>query len=405
MITRLDSISDVDRPDDRIRILKVVTNFTSGGTEGQVHNLVRHIDHSRFAISFASLKKYGHFLEEVEQLNLPVNEFPIKSYFKPSTLFQFFRLVRYMRRHQIQISHSYNFYSNIFAIPAARLAGVPVILASIRDRGVYLSPAQKRVQKFICRMADGILVNADAIRDWLLEEGYSSERITVIKNGIDLSLYDNVQQSSNIREELGLPASTPLVIMMARVNPQKGYADLLNAIALMTRDHHDAHFLVVGEELTFAGKDIVPDNNYHDALHKLSIDLGVDDRVHFLGHRKDIPNLLSQVSLSVLPSHSEGLSNSLLESMAASLPIVATRVGGNPELVEDGVNGILVPPHEPQELATAMARILGSPKTALRFSKASRRLSKKHFDMKVMVSATESYYTAITGEIIANDYC
>src|SRR5690606_13517596 len=169
--------------------LKVVTIFASGGTEGQVHNLVRCLDRERFDLEFACLKKWGHYLEEVEQWGIPVTEFRIQSLYKPHTLRQLLRLMGYMRKRRIQISHSYNFYSNIFAIPAARLAGVPLVLASVRDRGVYLTPAQRRVQRWVLGLADKVLVNADSIRDWLLEEGLDPARIVTIHNGIDLARF------------------------------------------------------------------------------------------------------------------------------------------------------------------------------------------------------------------------
>lgn len=115
--------------------MNIVTNFSSGGTEGQVHNLVRHMDRTRFHISFSCLQKCGFFLKEMEHWQLPVDDFPITSFYNPETFRQFFLLMNHMRAKRIQIAHSYNFYANVFAIPAARLAGVPVVFASIRDRG------------------------------------------------------------------------------------------------------------------------------------------------------------------------------------------------------------------------------------------------------------------------------
>lgn len=173
-------------------------------------------------------------------------------------------------------------------------------------------------------MADGILVNADAVRDWLVEEGYPPEKISVIKNGTTL----------------------------------------------------------------------VQDAEYHNLLHHLAEDLGLGDRLLFAGHRSDVPGLLSQATISVLPSHSEGLSNTLLESMAAGLPIVATRVGGNPELVRDGENGFLIPPHDPMALAAAISRILNDPALAARFGRRSIQMSKDDFGMQRMVEKTEAFYVS-----------
>src|SRR5690606_32555240 len=190
--------------DEPVKLLKVVTNFSPGGTEGQVHNLARRLDRNRFQLGFGCLRKWGVYVDEVEQWGIPITEFPINSLYKPNTFWQLLRLALYLRRSRTQIMHSYNFYANVLAIPAARLAGVPVVLASIRDRGVYLNSMQARLQKFVCGMADRILVNADSIREWLLEQGYDDDRIVVLKNGIDLGLYRK-PKSYRIHDEFAIP--------------------------------------------------------------------------------------------------------------------------------------------------------------------------------------------------------
>src|SRR5690606_7067064 len=118
----------------------------------------------------------------------------------------------YLRAQRIQVVHSYNFYSNVFAVPAAKLAGVPLVVASIRDQGVYLSPAQRHAQRIACRFADLVLVNAQSIRDWLIEDGYPADKVRIIRNGIDLSCYEGKRGDTDVRSELGLPTEAPLVL-------------------------------------------------------------------------------------------------------------------------------------------------------------------------------------------------
>ncbi len=375
-----------------IRLLKVVTNFSSGGTEGQVHNLVKVLDRERFNLQFACLKKYGLFLPELEESGIAVQEFPIRSFLNPKTWWQMLRMAAFMRRERVQVSHSYNFYSNLVAIPAARLAGVPVVLASIRDRGIYLTPLQKTAQKWVCTLADKVLVNAESIREWLVDLGVPERKIVLIRNGVDLSLYLRPAQRSSIRQELGIPANARLVIMLARLNPQKGIDDFLRAARLVLTRHPDVHFLVVGDKLEFKDGQVVSDVDYHQQLHALTQSLGISHCTWFTGHRTDVPALLAQSCLSVLPSHSEGLSNSLIESMAAGLPLVATDVGGNPELVQHGVNGLLVPVMNAEALAGAMTTILGDAALAERFGAASRRLCEAQFSMRTMAEATQQIY-------------
>lgn len=376
-----------------IRLMKVMTTFAAGGTEGQVANIARHIDRTRFDLQFACLRKWGFHLEEIERKNIQVTEYPVRSFFSPRSFVQQLRFARHLRAQRPDVVHSYNFYSNLFAVPAARLAGVPLVVASIRDQGVYLTPAQKLAQKMACRSADLVLVNAQSIRDWLLDEGYPAEKIRIIRNGIDLSRYQaSPGGGASLREELGLPQDAPLVLMLSRLNPQKGVDDFIKAAAMVSLQRPDVRFLLIGEKLTYMDGAFGPDAQYHNYLHRMCVDLGVDERIVFTGHRSDVPALLAEGAVSVLPTHSEGLSNTLLESMAAGLPVIATRVGGNPELVEHGVNGLLVPPQAPATLAQAILRILGDSALAERFSKAARAKANQHFSMEKMIGDTEALY-------------
>ena len=283
-----------------VRLLKVITNYGCGGTEKQVINLVNKLDRRSFELQFACLQKLGFFLQLVEQQKIPIAEFPIGKLYEPGTFMQQLRFSRFMREQKIQIMHSYNFYSNVFAIPAAKLAGVPVILASIRDQGIYLSKAQKLLQKNVCRLADRVLVNSESIRDWLLEEGYAEDRISIIKNGIDLSLYQYSSGDSGVRAELGIPERAPVVIMLSRLNPQKGVDDFIKAASLVHRHRPDTYFLIVGEKLTAQVGSLSADADYHRTLEDLAISLGMQHRIKFTGHRADVPQLLAELIIFLL---------------------------------------------------------------------------------------------------------
>lgn len=382
----------------RIKLLKFVVVFGFGGTERQVMNLTHGLDRVRFEPRFACLKRWGHFLDELEQQGIPVSEYRIDSLYKPRTLRQQWRLARDMRRERIEIVHSYNFYANVFAVPAARLAGVPVVIASIRDAGVYLTPAKKRVQRLACRFADCVLVNAESIRQWLIEEHYPPERIAVIRNGIDLKRFPSAPSAPGLRRELGLPADARLVVMLARLSPLKGFEDFLDAAAAVVRDCPQARFLIVGE--TFVRRDgaIERDATYRDALARQAARLGIGDHVVFTGFRPDVPALLSESAVSVLPSLSEGLSNTVLESMAAGVPVVATRVGGNPELIRDGIDGLLVPPRDPRALAQAISAILRDPERARTLGREAKRRVTECFSLERMVRETEELYATLLRE-------
>ena len=390
-------VDGADYTDTPIRLLKVITSYFSGGTERQVLNLIRRLDRSEFDLQSACLRKGGDILKEFEHMEFPITEFRIKNLYSAGTMMQQLRFAGFLRKQRVQILHSYNFYSNVFAIPAAKLAGIPVILASIRDQGVYLTPAQKKVQKWICGLADRILVNAESIREWLLEQGYAENKIVVIKNGIDLSRFDKVRGESGIRAELGIPENVPVILMLSRLNAQKGVDDFIDAAAIVNKSHPDIRFLIVGTKLRLVDGVYIEDTPYMEGLKSRAKSCGIGDRVILAGVRKDVPEVLAEADISVLPSYSEGLSNTLLESMAAGVPVVTTHVGGNPELIKDGINGFLVPVKSPQLLAEAMVRILDNPELARQLSIQARKMAAENYSLERMARDTQNLYRAELG--------
>lgn len=365
---------------EKIKLLQMLTNFHIGGTERQVANLALGIDSSHFELHLACLRHSGELLAEMETLRAPRPEFRIGALYSPKTFWQALRLAHYVRRNLIQIVHSYGFYPNVFTVPVARLAGAPIVVASIRDTGDLLTPMQRRLQKMVCRLADCVLVNAEAIRENLIEQGYDPSNIVVIRNGIRLSKVAGKGQGAILRRELGLPLSARLVAVFSRLNRMKGVQYFLDAAIVLAGRFPDVRFLVVG------------DGESKKELEEHACRLGLGQRIVFTGFRSDVPDLLSETAISVLPSLSEGASNTLLESMAAGIPVIATRVGGNPEVVEDGVSGLLVPPRDSAAIAAATARLLEDEDLALRLGRAGMRRVSELFSIDGSVHETERLY-------------
>ncbi|HLK68129.1 MAG TPA: glycosyltransferase [Bryobacteraceae bacterium] len=364
----------------KIKLLQMLTNFHIGGTERQVANLALGIDSSHFDLHLACLRNSGELLTELETLRVPREEFRIGPLYSPKTFWQGIRLARYVRRNLIQIVHSYGFYPNVFTVPVARMAGASIVVASIRDTGDILSPIQRRVQKMVCKLADCVLVNAEAIRESLIQQGYDPCNIVVIRNGITVSRFERKQRGAILRQELGLPAAARLVGVFSRLNRMKGVEYFLEAAKVLAERLPDVCFLVVG------------DGGIRPELEERAARLGLGGRIVFTGFRSDIPDLLSEAAVSVLPSLSEGISNTLLESMASGVPVVATRVGGNPEVVEDGVSGLLVPPRDSAALAAAIGRILEDEQLASALGQAGMRRVSELFSIESSVHQTEHLY-------------
>ena len=367
------------------RVLNVVPTLMCGGTENQFMTLARMLDRVRFDVEFACLRRWGGFVDELLARNIPLTDYPVPTFCSLKAIAQQARLTRHIRRRRIQIVHAYNFYGNVFATPPARLVA-PVVIASIRDRAPYLTRMQKRVQRYACQFADCILVNADAVKDWLIGDGYDASKIAVIRNGVDLARFDNLPAQSNVRRELGLADDTPLVGVVSRLTRLKGLEDFLEAAAIVRSRIPAARFLVAGETNPM-------DRDYLRELQEHAARCGVAEHVTFTGIRNDVPAVLASVTVSVMPSLNEALSNVVLESMAAGAPTVATRVGGTPEAVVDGVTGILVPPGDSAALADAIVHLLKNPQLAARLGCAARARIADHFSVRRMVRATEDLYT------------
>lgn len=385
----------------RVRVTKFLTNLALGGTEKQVVGLVSALDRERFDLDIACFGRWGELVDAVERLGVAVDEYPVRALARFGTVRQQFRFAATLAARRTQVMHSYNFYANVFALPAAWLAGVPCVVASIRDTGVYLDGAKRRLQRLACRFAHRVVVNADAIRDWLIEDGYDAARIITIPNGLDVRSYHAPRGGHAFRDELGIPRDARLVLLLARVNRQKGIDYFVEAAAKVLRRCPGTHFVIVGGNFDREHGHAHPEGEYRREVEAAAGRLGLSGHLHFTGFRDDVPALLAEADLSVLPSLSEGLSNTLLESMAAGMPVVATRVGGTPEAIDDGVHGLLVPPQDADALAAAMAAVLTDEVLARRLGARARERVANRYSFDQMARETGSLYERVLDEKIS----
>ena len=368
-----------------IRLLNVVPTLLCGGTENHFMTLSRSLDADRFDVRFACLRRWGPFVAELTARKVPLTEYRVATFRSVNALVQQAKLAKYIRQQAVQIVHTYSFYGNVFAVPPARLVA-PVVIASIRDRAPYLTEMQKRVQRHVCKWADCVLVNAEAVKTWLVNDGYDASQIVVIPNGIDLTPFKNTGDRMAMRRSLGVGDGVRLVGVVSRLSRLKGIEDFIAAAAIIAARHDDVRFAIVGEQSP------IKNIEYLDELSALAARLGIGDKVIFTGLRSDVPALMSAFDVSVMPSLNEALSNVLLESMAAGAAVVATDVGGTSEALANGVNGLLVKPGDPASMAAAIERLLDDPALARGLGARAKQTISDRFSLDRMVAATESLY-------------
>lgn len=369
---------------ERIRTMVFATQFFIGGTERQIATLVAGLDPARYDVHVGCLDFQGEFLDDIRRRNVPVSIYPIRRLYGPRAMVAQIRLVRYLRKHRMQVMHSFGFYPNVFAIPAARMAAVPAVVGSLRDMGDVWTARQRRAQRWACALAHHVIANANAIRERAIEEGYAARRLSVIHNGLDTARFSAAQDPVAQRDRFGLPRTGPVVGVFSRLNhPIKGIDRFLQAAALLGRRVPEARFLIVG------------DGPLRAHLEGQARHLGIEGATRFIGAHVDLAGLMPAVTVAVVPSLSEGLSNSLLEAMAAGLPVVATRVGGTPEVVSHGRTGLLVPPGDPRELANAIERLIRDPAFAASCGSAGQADVRERFSLQRMIGRTEALYESL----------
>ena len=357
----------------QVSVAVFLTRFEPGGTERQMIELVRLLDPSRFTVHVACFDKRGAWLPRVAERAASIVEFPIRGFAHPGTMPTLLRFARWCRRERIEVLQTCDFYANIFGLPGAALAGVPVRIGSRRDLNPDKSPAQIRLQRQAYRCATTVVANCAAARGILLAEGLAPASIAVIPNGVDRPRHESAGVAAEQRTR---------VITVANLRPEKNHETLIAAADLLSADFPDVEFQIVG------------DGPRRSELEALVRSRRLDDRVSFLGHREDVGRLLSEASIFALPSRSEAFPNGAIEAMAAGLPVVASAVGGLLDLIEHGRTGLLIEPGNPTALADALRQLLTNQTAAARIGEHARAHVQQRYSFERMVKAFEDLYLA-----------
>jgi glycosyltransferase involved in cell wall biosynthesis len=371
-----------------VKVLKFLNHFFIGGTERQFVHVANGLDPSKFDVEIGCLKQAGPLLQSLRP-EMPVHLYPVRtSFYHFQSVLSQLRLAQDIRKRRIDIVHTYGWYPNIFAIPPSWLSARPFRIASIRDAGAYMTPIKIRALKVACALSDRVLANSAAGKDWLAAQGVKDQKIVLIRNGIAIPEQTRqTAESGGIRKEFGIPQEAPLCACIGRVVSGKGIDFYLRAARILADQGRDVRFLMIGA--------VSVETNYKSEMEILARELNLDGRVIFTGQRQDVAAILREVDIVVHPSLTEGLSNVILEAMATGLPVVATRTGGNPELVQDGKTGILVPVENEGEIARAIARMLDDPSMARAFGEAARSRVIQEFSIGHMLGKMEDLYLGL----------
>ena len=364
-------------------VFHLISALNVGGTERQLVELTRGLAaRSSWRSRIICFRKTGALLEEVRALGVEPRALSLHgSLRRAGTALVLYRLAAWLRE-EPAILHCHDAYAVMVGVPAARLAGVPV-LAARRDLAHHLSPAQRLALRGAMRLATRVLANAATVAAQAAhEDGLPPSRLVVVPNGLDLARFDAraARLDAPAPPEFG---RVPTVLMVGRmIHRVKGHDVLLRAAAIVHRERPEVTFLIAG------------DGEREPELRTLAGALGLAHRVRFLGRRGDVPALLRRADLVCHPARAEGLPNAVLEAMAAGRPLVATAVGGTPELVRDGVDGLLVPPDDPAALASALLSLLADPARD-RYGQAARRHVERELTLERLVERTERVYAAL----------
>jgi L-malate glycosyltransferase len=370
--------ASVIQSNERPLVFLMTNTLETGGSERQFLTLSRALDRDKFSVELGCVSRKGTLLEELEE----IAEFKLGGslYGWPSLLARM-ALLRHLRANGVAVAHAFDFYTNLVLIPVARLAGVSAVIGSHRQIGDLLSPLQFAVQEAVFRLCDRVVCNSLAAAERLRDAGISQHKLVLISNALPADAFAEAPPA--------LPRLPGVlrVGMIARMNsPVKNHPLFLRAAARLVTAFPTLELVLVG------------DGPLRPSLERLAEQCCLGGRVRFLGDRRDIPAVLAALDVSVVPSFSESLSNAIVESMAAGVPVVATRVGGNPEVVRHGETGLLVPVDDEEALVGAIEDLLSQPELRRKCGRQARELARARFGFDHVRGQFEQLYRDVLAE-------
>ncbi len=360
-----------------IRIAQVIWSLGLGGAEQVVIRLAAGLDRRRFQPLICCLDAPGPFAAQAEAAGVEVVAMGKRG---PADLGAAWRLVRFLRRRAVDVVHTHLWGANLWGRPAAKLAGIPVVVTTEHNLDTWKKVHHLALDRALAPAATHLVAVSRQVQEFYEAHRVGRRRWQVVHNGVDTSVPMRRQRGPALLG-LGIGADTPAVGFVGRLGPAKAPDVFLLALARVAAECPAVRALVVG------------DGPLRPSLEQQARQLGLERQVIFAGLRKDATELLSGLDAVAVSSLREGLSMAMLEAMAAGVPVVATAVGGTPELVRDGETGLLAPPGDPEALSRALSGLLADPGRADRIRCAARRQVEERFSLARMVEGYEALYS------------
>lgn len=364
------------------------------GTEKYLYNFIRLLDKQTFSPVIVSLHhKYG-IAEEFYEIGIPIIKLPIKKMYSPFSIIEYIKLYGFMKRYKINIVETIHRTSDLIGPIIARLAGVKIVISNRRDMGFMRTKKDNIAYLIIDRFVDRIKCNTKAATIYFSQlEKVPISKFDVSYNGVEIGGYDISEYNKKIiKERYGIKGNEIVVGVLGGVKKFKGHVEFLEMAKILAQTHDDVKFLIVGGGYKSRG------DEYFDYIKKLNIEKGLERKVIFTGFIKNIAMILPAFDIAILPSYTEGCSNVLLEYMAAGKPVVATDVGGNPELLVDGVTGFIVPSQNACILAEKVDVLLYSSNDRQKMGKKGLDRIEEFFDINKVIDGEMKYYEKLISQ-------
>jgi glycosyltransferase involved in cell wall biosynthesis len=362
----------------RVRVVEVLATGTNGGAQEHVHSLATRLDRDRYDVRVVSLS-HGSSVRRLEKAGIEVSVID-----EPDDRVAVNALAELLAPIEPEVVHNHMYRAEVVGTKAALHLGEmgcrrPAVISTIHSSRIRCADDRQTLRQ-LTPLMDRLIVVSRAIEEKIREEGRVGAPVSLIYNGVDLQRYNHQQPCCTLHEDYSIPEASPIVGVVARLEAEKGHRTLVDAWPLVLAAYPDAWLLIVGE------------GSERNSLEAQAASLGVAHRVVFSGRREDVPAVTAALDVAVLPSYREAQGLSVLEAMALSRPVIASNVGGIPEMIEDGVSGLLVPPGDCDALAGAIVRLLSDHPYADMIAKRGHDLVHDRFCIELMTSQIETIY-------------